>query len=99
MGFNLTQIAKEQLIDCYVYGFENFGETQAEQYQQDMMACFGLLSKNPRLAHVRKGYNRPLRIHHHVKHYIVYLLVEETEDILIVAVLRDSMDLVRHFDE
>jgi len=96
MAYKLTAAAQEQLIDSYVYGYLNFGEEQAERYQQDMRECFDLLSDNPRIAHVREGYKQPLRIHHHTKHYIAYLLKGDSDDILIVAVLRDSIDLVKH---
>lgn len=96
MAYKLTGIAQEQLIDSYIYGYINFGEKQAERYQHDMRECFDLLSDNPRIAHVREGYTQPLRIHHHAKHYIAYLLKEDSNDILIVAVLRDGVDLVKH---
>jgi len=96
MAYKLTEIAQDQLINSYVYGYLNFGENQAERYQQEIRECFDLLSDNPRIAHVREGYRQPLRIHHHAKHYIAYLLKDDSSDILIVAILRDSVDLVKH---
>ena len=42
----------------------------------------------------RREYTPAVRVHHHAKHYIVYLI--EDDHILIVRVLRDEMDLTNH---
>ena len=41
-----------------------------------------------------REYRPPVRIHHHGKHYIIYLI--ESDHLLIVRILRDEVDLTRH---
>ena len=53
-----------------------------------------IIADNPRIAPERMEYMPPVRIHHHAKHYIVYLV--EDDHILIVRLLRDEMDLTKH---
>lgn len=99
MGYKISQRAEEQIIEAYIYGFKTFGENQAEQYAASLYDCFDLLSNHPRLANIREGYDHPLRIHHHGKHYLVYTLIESTGDILILSVLREESDLARHLND
>lgn len=96
MGYRITKDAERQIIDAYIYGLENFGTDQAELYATDLYDCFDLISKSPRMASVRKGYDHPLRIHHHGKHYIIYMLMDDAEDVLILSVLREESDLAAH---
>ena len=99
MGYKLTHLAEEQLVECYLFGYQHFGEHKAEQYLIDIQDCFDLLSENPRLARVRKGYGLALRVHHHKRHYVAYTIEGETDDILVLSILHDSMDLARHLGQ
>lgn len=94
MDVRFTKQADDGIIDGYLYGFQNFGKEQADRYEQSLRHVIGLNTENPRIAHERPEYRPPVRIHHHGKHYIVYLI--ETDHILIVRVLRDEVDLTRH---
>lgn len=94
MKVKFTARADADLIDCYLYGFSNFGRKQAARYEQDLRHAVKLIADNPRIASERREYTPPVRVHHHAKHYIVYLI--EDDHILIVRVLRDEMDLARH---
>ena len=96
MTYNITDLAKEQIIEAYIYGHQQFGRDQAERYLASLQDCFSLLSDNPRLARIREEYERPLRIHHHRKHYIVYVILEDTEEISILSVLQEESALARH---
>ena len=96
MDVKFSVQADEDIIDCYLYGFLNFGKAQAESYEQGLRHTISLIAENPKIARERSGYAKPVRIHHHAKHYIVYRI--ETEHILIVRVLRDEVDLPRHLD-
>ncbi len=98
MAFRLTRAAEEQPIECFLYGCETFGEAQAEHYQADLQSCFALISDNPRIGKPLAGYSRPLRMLHHKRHYVIYA-PDGADDILVVAVLHESMDMARHLGE
>lgn len=53
-----------------------------------------LIAANPRMATERPELRPPVRIHHHAKHYIVYLI--RNDHVLIVRALRDEVDLRGH---
>ena len=89
-----TAQADADIIDCYLYGFLNFGRNQAEHYEQSLRHVIKIIAENPRIAPERREYAPPMRVHHHAKHYIVYLIKED--HILIVRVLRDDVDLTKH---
>ncbi len=93
MKVSFTQQAEADIIDSYNYGFVNFGREQADRYEQGLRQIFDIISDNPRLAAERLEYDPPVRIHHHAKHRIIYL-IEDTH-ILIVRVLRDEVDLAK----
>lgn len=94
MEVRFTVQAEADIIDSYLYGFENFGREQAALYEQGLRDVFDIIADNPRIAAERREYNPPVRIHHHAKHYIVYLV--EDAHLLIVRILRDEVDLTEH---
>ncbi len=94
MDVRFTAQADADIIACYLYGFLNFGRVQAERYEQGLRHAIDLIADNPRIAVERPEYKPPVRVHHHAKHYIVYLI--EEGHILIVRVLPDDVDLTRH---
>ena len=82
------------IIDCYLYGYANFGRDQAERYEQGLRHAIGIIADNPRIAAERQEYTPPVRVHRHAKHFIIYL-IEDTH-VLIVRVVRDEVDLTKH---
>ena len=94
MKVRFTTQADSDIIECYLYGILNFGQDQADRYEQSLRQAFDIIAANPRIASERHEYEPPLRIHHHAKHYIVYLI--EQDHILVLRVLRDEVDLTRH---
>jgi toxin ParE1/3/4 len=93
MKVRFTNKADADIIDSYLYGFVNFGREQADRYEQGLRQVIDIIADNPRLAAERLEYDPPVRVHHHAKHRIIYLI--EDTDILIVRVLRDEVDLAR----
>jgi len=93
MKVKFTQKADADILDSYNYGFVNFGREQADHYEQGLRQVIDIIADNPRLAAERLEYDPPVRVHHHAKHQIIYL-IEDTH-ILIVRVLRDEVDLAR----
>jgi len=62
VGYKLTENAKNDLRTIYRYGFEKFGETQADLYFDALINHFEKIAENPFLYqavdHIRKGYRR-----------------------------------------
>ena len=93
MRVRFTQQADADIIDSYLYGIVKFGRTQADRYERGLRQVIDIIADNPRIAAERLEYDPPVRIHHHAKHRIIYL-IEDTH-VLIVRVLRDEVDLAR----
>jgi toxin ParE1/3/4 len=66
----------------------------AERYEQGLRHAIDIIADNPHIAVERQEYAPPVRVHHHAKHFIIYLI--EDAHILIVRVLRDEVDLTKH---
>ena len=94
MPYKTTPEADSDLIGIYLYGFQNFGERQAEGYFSELKDCFQLLSETPFVCRERFEFIPPVRIHHHGRHLIIYMIQDDL--ILIIRVLHDSMDIGRH---
>jgi toxin ParE1/3/4 len=77
-----------------MFGLLEFGQIQADQYEQSLRNVIDIIAENPRIASERREYFPPVRVHHHAKHYIIYSI--EMEPILISRILRDEADLARH---
>ena len=45
--YTLSESAREDLKNIYRFGFEHFGEQQAESYFNGLIACFDEIVKNP----------------------------------------------------
>jgi len=94
MGYKLTSEAKNDLTEIYIYGYEKFGETQAEKYFSELEDCFQIISKTPLISRERTEFTPHVRIHHHGRHLVIY--VTQDTQILIVRILHDSMDIQQH---
>ncbi len=94
MPYKITAEADNDLIKIYVYGFLNFGETQAEKYFSELEDCFQFLSETPLICRERAEFTPPVRNHHYGRHLVIYVIHDDL--ILIVRVLHDSMDVQRH---
>jgi toxin ParE1/3/4 len=86
--------ARQDLKDIWRYGFETWGETQADHYLAELDAGMALLREHPALGkardELRPGY-RSLQINEHLVYYLVTPSV-----IRIVRVLHVRMDPDRH---
>lgn len=56
--------------------------------------CFQVLSETPLISRERTEFTPPVRIHHHGRHLIVYVL--QIDRILIIRILHESMDTQQH---
>jgi toxin ParE1/3/4 len=97
MSYKLTPEAENDLIEIYLYGFQNFGEAQAENYFSELEEVFRMLGETPLICRERLEFSPPVRIHPHGRHLIVYVI--DTDRILIVRVLHHSMDVPQHLSD
>lgn len=94
MQVKKTVLADEDLIDIYVYGSQNFGQSIAESYYASMNEAFLFLAENPLACPERIEFDKPVRIHAYGKHLIIYTI--EDDYILIVRILHHRMDVIQH---
>ena len=94
MRYEKTRQADEDLLDIYLYGYLNFGQSQAEKYLSDLESTFELLAETPFACRERTEFIPPVRIHHHGRQLIIYIV--ETDHILSVRVLDDNMGVEQH---
>ena len=93
MRYKLTPEAENDLTEIYVHGFLYFGETQAEKYFSELEDCFEVLGNTPLICRERTEFRPPVRMHHHGRHLVIYVIQEDR--ILIIRVLYDGMDVKR----
>ena len=86
--------AREDLIDIWLYTFEQCGEAQADKYLDEIEAATLRLRRNPKLGlsrdTLRAGYRSLLA----GRHVVYYTLTPKT--VRIVRVLHAGMDPVDH---
>ena len=83
--------AKQDLIDIWLYTFNQWGEKQADKYLDELDAVLILLAEQPLICHERTEFSPPVRIHHYAHHLIVYAIIDD--GINIVRVIHASMDI------
>ena len=76
MKVRFTAQADADIISSYVYGYLRFGRDQADRYERELRRVIDIIAENPRIASERTEYVPPVRVHHHGKHYIIYVIEE-----------------------
>ena len=74
MQIKRTKLADADLIDLFVYGAQQFGVSKAETYFRELERVQEFLAENPFLGHEREEFERPVRIHPHKRHLIIYTI-------------------------
>jgi len=93
--YKLLPEAEKDLENIWLYTVSEWGIEQANSYVEKIDNAFRILVKNPYLAPEYVEFKPSVRIHHHKKHLIIYL-IKQTH-ILIVRVLHESMDIGAKF--
>ena len=86
--------AEADLIDIWVYSFNNWGEAQANRYLDAMEVGIGQLARSPDRGDCR----RPLREGYwskRLEHHIVFYTFTDDE-VRVRRVLHEAMDVGRH---
>ena len=90
-------LAEQDLIDIWLYTFNEWGEIQADKYLDGLDKTFNFLAGQPLQCRERSEFSPPVRIHHHGHHMLVYLAIED--GVTIVRVLHESMDIDNLLEE
>jgi toxin ParE1/3/4 len=61
-SYKLSRLARTDLREIYSYGFQEYGEIQADRYFAELLVRFEQIAENPFLFpavdHIREGYRR-----------------------------------------
>lgn len=83
--YRLAKQARDDLHDIFLYGYERFGERQAESYAAGLDHTFLLLADTPLIGRKAEAIAPGIRRHEFGSHVILY---EESPDgVLILAVI------------
>jgi toxin ParE1/3/4 len=86
--YALTKRADADLYDIFLFGYQQFGERQAEAYAAELERAFQLLANNPRMGRRAESIARGVRRHEHRSHVILYEIAPG--GVLILAVVHVS---------
>ncbi len=89
MPIRFSREAEEDLIQIYLAGIANVGESHAEHYMSGLRAIWLLLESNPKLTYERTDYTPPVRIHPYKSHVVIY---SANEDGVIVLRVRHGAE-------
>jgi toxin ParE1/3/4 len=88
--------AEQDLLEIWLYTFNEWGEQQADTYLEDLSDAMALLAEQPLICRERLEFNPPVRIHHHAHHLLVYLILDD--GINIIRVLHENMEIDGHLE-
>ena len=93
--YKLSPQAEQDLLDIFLFGIENWGEKQADDYANELESCFELLAKNPDIGLLRSELYENIQSFISGAHVIFYrrigLIIE------ISAILHQKMDIKSKF--
>ena len=89
--------AKLDLTDVWLYTFNQWGESQADKYLDDLETSLHRLVEQPLICRERTQFNPPVRIHHYEHHLIVYTIL--SDGIKIIRVLHENMNVDTQLEE
>ena len=97
LKIHIQVLAEKDLIDIWLYSFENWGETQADKYHDQLSDAFVLIAANPaiglRCDNIREGYRK----YHAGRHLIMYKTSETM--VHIIRILGTDMDYAGQFQQ
>ena len=84
-------LAEEDLINIWLYTYENWSEEQANHYLDTLESAFKLIAENPLICRERDELTPPVRIHPCEQHLIIYIKIDSGIDI--IRILHKTMDI------
>lgn len=95
LPYLLSEDAKEDLISIYLYGYDIWGEAQADRYHDELHRTFAMLSDTPRSGRLRRELAESVRSFAYQAHIIFYM--EWEQSVAIVRVLHGAKDFPADF--
>lgn len=92
--FHLTNRAVADLSDIADFTIQSFGIEQARFYRDGLNSCFEILAANPQLGRSAAELAPNLKRFEYQSHVVFYK--SQDTDILIVRILHQRMDFIRH---
>jgi toxin ParE1/3/4 len=88
-------LAEQDIIDIWIYSFENWGRAQADKYLDELDSAFSLIAKNPSIGVASDSVREDYRKYHVNRHIVMYRLSKST--VHIIRVLGEEMDYETRF--
>ena len=88
-------LAEQDIIDIWLYSFENWGRAQADNYLDELDNTFSLIAKNPSIGVVCDSVREGYRKYHVNRNLVMYRLSKST--VHIIRVLGEEMDYETRF--
>ncbi len=95
-SYRLTRLARDDLIDIWLYTDATWGEEQADGYQDQLHDCCVPVAAGAANTRPVPGLNA-VRSFHCQHHYLFF--IEQDETVVIIAVLHERMDLIVHLKQ
>lgn len=93
MQITISNLAKEDLIDIWLYGHKVWGQSKADRYLDDLYGAISSLSSSPfRYPEYKDENVAPFRLMPIKNHLVAYEV--SGSNIFIVRILHESMDTV-----
>lgn len=83
------------LEGMHIYSIENFGETVAEVYRQDIEACLARIDRDPRVGRPVAGRTRTF-FRLNCREHAIFFEHTDDGDVIIVRILHAVRDFTRH---
>lgn len=91
--FTLSEAADLDLEELFEYGVVTHGALQAVRYHDDLLKTIETIAAFPEMARERTEFGSSARVHHHSRHYIIYIV--RKDDVFVLRIIRDEADLAR----
>ncbi len=94
MKYKLSSAAAKDIEEIYLYGYMQFGESQADLYAAMLENRIAIICANPRIGRIDSRVRPAVRRFECERHVIFYDALED--HILIVRILHGATDYVVH---
>jgi len=95
-NYELTEEAKRDLLNIWIYTADTWSTFQADKYYSDLISAFRLIAEKTGFAGLRYFNIHKGLYGYHIGKHIIFYLKKTDSCILIVRILHESMDYKRH---
>lgn len=94
--FDISRKAAEDLFNIWEYTCDNWSESQADKYYSFLTAAFEEIVASPEKIGKPYDFIHPGLRALHVRRHMVFYLLQSNYRVLIVRILHERMDYIRH---